>query len=119
MRWLNWFRKKDAAKLMQKLGKTATGPPDQEHERAIGRVTVCFSRLESAVAFFTWCIITPQDQLLGQIITAELSFRARLTLLDAVFRYLENNEKLIDELDVLLGQIQHVEDERNRLIHSA
>jgi len=51
---------------------------------AIGTVTLAFSRLDWAVSGFIWQLLSPDPQV-GQTITANLTFRARLDLLGSLF----------------------------------
>src|SRR3990167_7135513 len=53
-----------------------------DHCLAIGRITVAFAQLESWLSSFIWSLIGPfSEQHVGQIITAEMSFRQKLDVL--------------------------------------
>jgi hypothetical protein len=93
------------------------GPLSDAFLLALGRVTANFSILEGEITFFT-CSLISRDQRLGQIITAELSFRARVALLSAAFRHRVQDQTLIDELEALLDRAHHVEEKRNIPLHS-
>lgn len=84
---------------------------------AIGRVTANFSYLEDEVSFFL-CALISQEQRLGQIITAELSFRARVALLSSIFRHKVSDNSKVEELEQLLVRALHAEQKRNIIIHS-
>lgn len=94
------------------------GPLDDQFLLALGRVTANFAVLEDAVSFFLWSIIG-RDQRLGQIISAELSFKAIRALLSAVFHHRVSDETLRHELETLLNQVSEVEERRNILVHSS
>jgi len=64
-----------------------------EHYKAIGRVSVSFSEVEVWVSGFIWQLIS-QEWSVGQIITAEMSFKDKLNLLYSLFIYrVSDNEK--------------------------
>jgi hypothetical protein len=73
--------------------------------------------LEVAISIFVWQLIS-NDQRLGQIITAELSFRNLVGILSSIFKYRNNNQELIEELNKLLDQAIQAEEQRNLIIHS-
>lgn len=90
-------------------------PVSREHLQAIGSITVNFQMLESWLGMITWKLIS-DDQLLGQTITAGLSFRKLVDLLSSLslYRAIEQTE----DLDTLLKRALHVEDRRNTTMHS-
>jgi hypothetical protein len=73
--------------------------------------------LEVAISIFVWQLIS-NDQRLGQIITAELSFRNLVGILSSIFKYRNNNQELIEELNKLLDRAIQAEEQRNLIIHS-
>ncbi len=93
----------------------AVGP---DHLRAIGHVAANFALLEHTVESFSWQLIDPRDEMLGQLITAELSFRSRVTLLSALVHYRLQGASPVAELKQLLGEATTVEQERNKIVHS-
>jgi len=94
------------------------GPLDDQFLLALGRVTANFAVLEDSVSFFLWSLIG-RDQRLGQIITAELSFKATRALLSAIFQHRIVDQVLRDELESLLNRISENEERRNVLVHSS
>ena len=94
------------------------GPLSDDFFIALGKVGADFAMLENQVAFLTWSLIS-QDQRLGQIITAELSFRALRALLSSIFRHRVQDTALIDELEKLLDRAAAVEERRNIVVHSS
>lgn len=92
-------------------------PVPAEHLRAIGQITVNFALLESTICFFVWGIISA-DQMLGQIITAELSFRNLIALLSSLYKYRINDEGRLAELQKVLNRALYVEERRNIITHS-
>lgn len=55
---------------------------------------------------------------LGQIITAELSFRQKVDLLSSLYKNKRNNSTELAELDALLSRVAQAEQERNTAVHS-
>jgi hypothetical protein len=92
-------------------------PPRDDHLKAIGQITVNFALLESTLAFLVWDLIG-SDQRLGQIITAELSFRSIQALASSIFRHKCEHDEQIGELEHLLKRISDAEAKRNQIIHS-
>lgn len=98
------------------MSELEVGPAD-EHFRAIGRITVSFSFLEAMISLFVWSLIG-EDQRLGQVITAKLSFRQLLDLLSSLYRYRADNPELIEELDTLVTEAAQAAQRRNLVAHS-
>ncbi len=92
-------------------------PPTGDHLRAIGQITANFAVLELVVSLSAWSLIG-SDQTLGQIITAELSFRKLLDLLSNLYRLRVNHPQLTEELDGLIAQAAQAEEKRNVITHS-
>jgi len=55
---------------------------------------------------------------LGQIVTAELSFRQKINLLSSICRDKLNNPTELAELDLVLTRIAQAEQKRNTVVHS-
>lgn len=98
------------------MGKMQS-PVPPEHLRAIGQVTVNFSILAGTISSFVWGMIST-DQMLGQTITAELSFRNLVGLLSSMYKYRINDEERIAELEGLLNRALYAEEQRNIITHS-
>ncbi len=92
-------------------------PIPDEHFRLIGRITVHFALLEDVISRFIWHFIS-SEQRLGQIITAELSFRGLLALLSSLHKHRVTDPETLAELDKLLKQATRAEEKRNLIIHS-
>jgi hypothetical protein len=74
--------------------------------------------LESAISSFVWGMINT-DQMLGQMITAELSFRNLVGLLSSIYKHRINDEERITELERLLNRALYAEEQRNIIAHSS
>jgi hypothetical protein len=92
-------------------------PVPAEHLRMIGQITVNFALLENAISFFVWTWIS-NEQRVGQIITAELSFRNLVGLLSSIFRHRMGDSEKVEELEALLTRALQVEEKRNIITHS-
>jgi hypothetical protein len=92
-------------------------PVPEEHLRHIGDMTVSFSLLESVVQQLTGYLVSEQQRI-GQIVTAELSFRSLRAL--AVSLYLERygEDARYSTLSELMKRAATLEDRRNQIIHS-
>jgi len=90
----------------------------EEFFLALGRVTAHFAILEEQVEFLTWSLMG-NDQRLGQIVTAEMSFRNKVALLSSVFRHRVDDDSVRDELEQILSRATAVEVQRNVVIHSS
>ena len=89
------------------------------HCLAIGRITVAFSELDSWLNSFIWALICPfEDQHIGQIITAEVSFSKKIDLLTALFKYRCKDTAKQKQLKDLLARVAKLEQERNAVQHS-
>ena len=55
---------------------------------------------------------------LGQIVTAELSFRQKINLLSSICRDKLNNPTELAELDLVLTRVAQAEQKRNTVVHS-
>ena len=88
-----------------------------EHLTQIGDITVSFALLELKIKLLTWSLIS-RNQKIGQIITAEMSFKNVRALLISI--YLENygqGEKF-QELKRLMTLASSIEERRNQITHS-
>ena len=92
-------------------------PVSPEHLQAIGLITVNFASLENWISMIIWQLIS-DDQRLGQIITAELSYRNQLALLSSVFLHRAPDAEQQTELERLVSRALKIEQERNIIVHS-
>lgn len=84
--------------------------------KTIGRITVSFAYFENEIVFFISHLFHNLD--LGSAITAPLSFKNRIDVLDALFRLYVEDETSRNRLKELLGRAAEAEERRNSLIHS-
>jgi len=100
-----------------------TGAPDS-FSAGIGRVVLNFSKLEASIETgILKCLrVSPE---VGQILTAELSFKVKLHILSALVRHLSgstrfsaNTEDPLDCWDKILVQCFRAEEMRNQVLHS-
>lgn len=92
--------------------------PDK-HLRAIGLITVNFSNLEIYVEMGIWKLLGyERDQEIGKIITSELSFKNKITLLKSLYDHLCKDEKTKKELKEIIKHADKIETERNKILHS-
>jgi hypothetical protein len=92
-------------------------PTPPEYLQRIGKITASFALLEQILAFFVWSLIS-KDSVIGQIVTAELSFKTLLSLLSSLYRHATKSDSKIKELDNLLKRALQVEEKRNVISHS-
>jgi hypothetical protein len=83
---------------------------------AIGRVTVNFALLEHTISSFIWGFLS--DQLVGEIVTAELSFKAKVTLLMSLQKNANEGADRNAQLEALLNRALGLEGRRNSITHS-
>lgn len=85
---------------------------------ALGRVTAHFTALEGQLKHLATLLVSEADQELGQILTAEMSFRGIVTLVSALSLHGLKDRALRTKIESLLTRAAAVEDRRNRVIHS-
>jgi wobble nucleotide-excising tRNase len=88
-----------------------------EHYRAIGRISVMFSDVESWTSSFIWQLICP-DQFVGQMVTAGMSFPRQLDLLISLFLHRFADPSQRESLKELTKRISELEQKRNMVMHS-
>jgi hypothetical protein len=88
-----------------------------EHYRAIGRISVMFSDVETWTSSFIWPLIS-SDQLIGQMVTAGMSFPRQLDLLTSLFRHRFPDPVKLQSLELLVRRISELEQQRNGVMHS-
>lgn len=100
------------------MNQTYSSIPD-EHLRAIGLITVNFGYLEMWVEAGVWKLLGyERKQDIGKIITSELSFKNKVTLLKSLHNHLCEYEEAKIELKEIIRHTDKVETERNKIIHS-
>jgi hypothetical protein len=82
----------------------------------IGDITVSFALLESTIQSITGSLI--RDQRIGQIITAELSFRRLRALTLALYRERHGEDNDFETLRSFMKRAENLEEQRNQITHS-
>jgi len=91
--------------------------PDQ-HLKSIGDITVSFALLESQIQSLIGSMLN-EKQRIGQIITAELSFKNLRALMVSLFIERHGTENVdFAKLKDLMTRSGQVEDKRNQITHS-
>lgn len=93
-------------------------PVPESHLKNIGDITVSFAMLESQLQSLIGSLLN-ERQRIGQIITAELSFKALKALL--VSLYIErhgNDDSDFGQLKRLILRCGKIEEKRNQITHS-
>jgi len=100
------------------------GSPD-EIDAAIGRVVEAFSFLEENLRNVITILLDVEPEI-GEIITAEMSFKGLLNLLASLFKYKSargdfhvEGENISERFGELLKLCFRAEEERNKIIHSS
>jgi hypothetical protein len=87
------------------------------HLVALGKSTANFSQLEDELCRFIWYLLGPDEQL-GQVVTAELSFRGLVNLAGALARHRTADPGTLQEVEAGLARAIQAETERNIMVHS-
>lgn len=91
--------------------------PDQ-HLKSIGDITVSFALLESQIQTLIGSMLN-ERQRIGQIVTAELSFKNLRALMISLYLERHGKEDVdFERLKELLVRAGRVEDKRNQITHS-
>ncbi len=92
-------------------------PVPDEYLKYIGDITVSFSLLESTIQWIAFTLIG-DSQRIGQIITAELSYKKLIALVINLYieRYKKDEDYLL--LKELMNKASIIEDRRNQITHS-
>lgn len=83
----------------------------------LGKINVQFSSLELALSMLVWGLIC-DDQNVGQIITADLSFKHIINLLNALLIYKVKDNILYEKSKEIIKRAIQCEEKRNQLTHS-
>jgi hypothetical protein len=97
--------------------------------RNLGLVVVNFGILESTLRVFIGNLMIKATGATGKAkvfqtklaatLTSELPFYKLLTMIAALFKYLENDQALLDSLDDLIKRVGHAANQRDTLMHSS
>ena len=88
----------------------------------IGKITVIFGLIEFSLAEIIGRIVTHggQRHALGTIVTAEMSFKQRMSTLDSVLRLgLGEDHEAVRQFDEIKPLLFDAEQKRNTVVHSA
>jgi hypothetical protein len=121
--WRPSTEKRSDVRLTAVLADNIDMPLSDEFLKQLGRVTANFATLEFYLAFAVTGLIGP-EQAIGQMITSEMSFKAKLALLNSLLKFkLSAQHKPVAgceaELIDLVRVITNIEGKRNHYMHSA
>ena len=97
---------------------------DEVFAKLLTNVTSSSERLSEERLWVEYVMSTPSalekvpGMRLGQIVTAELSFRQKIDLLSSIYRDKPNNSTKLAELDRVLARVAQAEQKRNIVVHS-
>jgi hypothetical protein len=92
-------------------------PVPDEHLKHIGDITVSFALLESVLRSVAHTLLGTSQQL-GQIVTAEISFKALRALTISLYLQQRGKDTNFELLTKLMKRAADVEDKRNTITHS-
>ena len=105
------MRRKEIVKLGQSLRSW------QDGVALFGECVIQFQRIEEALSICISAMIG-RSRRIGEIVTTEMSFRARVATFGALFLHALRTESLPQEITELIQRLQWAERERNTLVHS-
>jgi hypothetical protein len=105
------MRRKTVEKMVQSLYSWEDGLA------RLGECIVQFQRIENALSV---CIsaMVGRSRKVGEIITAEMSFRARVATFGALFAHSLKSSTLPEDITELISRLHWAEQQRNTLVHS-
>jgi hypothetical protein len=92
------------------------------HVHLVGEIAIAFGYLELCLEASIWQLLAGDDQnamLIGQAITADMSFRLKVDALSSMSKLRLRGEPVESELRSLVNDLLRVEGERNEIMHSA
>lgn len=92
-------------------------PVPETHLKCIGDITVSFALLESVIQILVGSLIR-EHQRIGQIITAELSFKNLRALLISLYLERHGEDEDFNKLRELMKRAAEIEAKRNQITHS-
>jgi len=98
-------------KLVQSLNSWENGLA------CLGECIVQFQRIEDSIAVCISAMVGPSRKV-GEILTAEMSFRARVATFGALFAHSLKSDSLPDDITELISRLHWAEQQRNTLVHS-
>ena len=90
-------------------------PENNEHQRAIGQITINFTLLELVVERYISDLIDPLSYGAGELITAEMAFYRKQKLLSCLFKHKHKDDS---EFDKLMKKVDSARRKRNSIAHS-
>ena len=105
------MRRRTVEKMVQSLTSWEDGLA------RLGECIVQFQRIEDALSV---CIsaMVGRSRKVGEIITAEMSFRARVATFGALFAHSLKSSTLPEDIAELISRLHWAEQQRNTLVHS-
>jgi hypothetical protein len=96
------------------------GIPDEVRSgaEALGNVVIAFADLEEQLALSVSFLIGRTDAV-GNVVTAELSFKTRLHVFASLFRLTRPHSENLPRLDDLIAVFDQAEQLRNQIVHSS
>ncbi len=85
--------------------------------QGIGDIVVSFALLESNLQSLAWWLLQ-QDQRVGQIVTAELSFSSLRALVKSLYLARYGKDAEFESLGAIIRQCAEIEKRRNQIVHS-
>lgn len=85
--------------------------------RNLGDVIVCFAMLENTFKTLTHSLLGSSQQV-GQIVTAELSFKAIRALASSLYKQRNGNDECSKSFEQILSRATKIEATRNQITHS-
>ncbi|MHB9052410.1 MAG: hypothetical protein ACYC5F_00240 [Thermoleophilia bacterium] len=89
----------------------------QEAMANLAESIVWFQHIEATLSICS-AIFADMEEEIGEIVTSEMSFRARVATLSAPATHHSATDYLHDDIKGLLRRLRWAEEERNRLVHS-
>jgi hypothetical protein len=84
---------------------------------ALGKVIIAFEQLDEMLATSISFLLRRGDEV-GRIVTAQLSFRAKVDMFGALFKAHRPQSTIFNLIDELCAACLQIEDERNKIVHS-
>ncbi|MGA3288136.1 MAG: hypothetical protein ABSD46_12000 [Bacteroidota bacterium] len=102
---------------MQKTTSFIQHPVSKDHLLHIGDMTVSFALLEAEIQSLVWILIA-EGQRIGQIVTAELSFRSLRALVISLYLERYGEDSNYSTLKGFMDKAATLESRRNQITHS-
>ena len=83
----------------------------------LAKSIIWFQRIENTICTCISVLSGMNDEV-GDIVTSEMSFRAKVSILSALALYHSSTNDLHEDIQELIKRIRWAEQERNRLVHS-